>query len=71
MATYEICREKKQSKMTPKSQAQATRRLMAPLMQRNRYDDNNEISLKHPEFEVYMNKPMGSIASHDLTLPKN
>ena len=57
--------------MTPKSQAQATGRLMAPLMQRNRYDEYNEISLKHPEFDVYMNKPMGSRALHDRTLPKN
>ena len=51
LASYEICREKKQSKMTPKSQAQATGRLMAPLIQINRYDDDNEISFKHPEFE--------------------
>ena len=51
LASYERCREKKQSKMTPKSQAQATGRLMAPLMQINRYDDDNEISFKHPEFE--------------------
>ena len=68
---YEKCGEKKESKMTPKSQAQATGRLMAPLMQRNRYDEDNEVSLMHPEFDVCMNKPMGSRTSHERTLPKN
>ena len=41
--------------MTPKSQAQATGRLMVPLVQRNRSEEDNELGLKHPELEVYMN----------------
>lgn len=28
---------------------------MVPLMQRNRFDEDNMLSLKHPEFELYMN----------------
>lgn len=28
---------------------------MVPLMQRNRFDEENMLGLKHPEFEVYMN----------------
>lgn len=28
---------------------------MVPLMQRNRFDEDNMLGLKHPEFEVYMN----------------
>lgn len=43
--------------MTPKLLAQATGRLVAVLMQRNKSDEDNEFNLKHSECHVYMEYP--------------
>lgn len=50
-------REKEECEMIPKSLAQATGRLVAPIVQRNRFKEDNELSLKHSEFHVDMEYP--------------